>query len=154
MPHRDMHGVVMDALPAVYGRGVHALPCLENNMKKMALTMRIAAFWGFSAVLAAALASGCVPPRQSGQDAAGISAPAEDPFAAAVAHMASGASAVMGSPYGRDSVVRAGEFYTSGLGMPCRRATVLAQGVEHRLAVCRDNGSWQTFGAIFENGLR
>ncbi|MBO6002182.1 MAG: hypothetical protein J6P53_01655 [Mailhella sp.] len=123
-------------------------------MKKKPMTMRMAAFWGFTAVLAAALASGCVPPRQAGQDAAGGAAPAEDPFAAAVAHMAAGTSAVMGSPYDRDSVVRAGEFYTSGLGMPCRRVTVLAQGVEHRLAICRDNGSWQTFGAIFENSQR
>ena len=123
-------------------------------MKKMALTMRMASVWGFSVVIAAALASGCVPPRQSGQDAVDATAPAEDPFAAAVAHMTSGASAVMGSPYGRDSVVRAGEFYTSGLGMPCRRATVLAQGVEHRLAVCQDRGSWQTFGAIFESSQR
>ena len=127
---------------------------MERNMEKKALTMRMAAFWGFSAVIAAALASGCVPPRQSGQDADGTAAPAEDPFAAAVAHMAPGASAVMGSPYGRDSVVRAGEFYTSGLGMPCRRATVLAQGVEHRLAICQDRGSWQTFGDIFESSQR
>ncbi len=144
----------MDVLPAVCGRYAHALPCLERNMEKMALTMRMAVFWGFSAVIAAALASGCVPPRQTGQDAAGSGTPADDPFAAAVAHMAPGTSAVMGSPYGRDSVVRAGEFYTSGLGMPCRRATVLAQGVEHRLAICQDRGSWQTFGAIFENGQR
>ncbi len=123
-------------------------------MKKIVATMRSTVLWGMVSVGIAAMAAGCVPPRQAGQDASEAAAPAEDPFAAAVARMAPGTTAVMGSPYGRDSVVRAGEFYTSGLGMPCRRVMVGAQGVEHRLAVCQDRGAWQTFGAIFENSLR
>ncbi len=102
---------------------------------------------------AAVAVSGCVPPA-SRQEVKTEAVPAEDPFAAAVAHMVPGSTTVMATPYGTDSAVRVGDDYISGLGLPCRRAVVFSGGQEHRLAVCRDRGSWQTFSSIFDNSLR
>ncbi len=111
------------------------------------------------AVAAAALAMACIVltgcvPSASRHEAKNEPAPAEDPFAAAVAHMVPGSTTVMATPYGPDSAVRAGNDYISGLGLTCRRAIVISQGQEHRLAVCRDRGAWQTYSAIFENSQR
>jgi len=104
-------------------------------------------------VIAGMILSGCVPPA-SRQAAQNDPAPTEDHFAAAVAHMVPGSTTVMATPYGPDSAVRAGNDYISGLGLTCRRAIVLSGGQEHRLAVCRDRGAWQTYSAIFENSQR
>ena len=124
----------------------------EYHMKEIWKTGH-ASFMAVLLTFAAAMASGCVPPA-SRQEAQKETAPAEDPFAAAVGRLAPGSTTVMATPYGPDSAVRAGEDYISGLGLTCRRVLVLSRGQEHRLAVCRDRGSWQTFNPIFENTRR
>lgn len=106
------------------------------------------------AVLAvAAMLAGCVPAKVTPESVAPV-VPVADAFAAEVAAMTNGTTAVMASPFGEGSQVRAGEFYTSGLGQLCRHATVTVKGEAHRVVICKDGELWHTAAPIFEGQPR
>jgi len=117
---------------------------LNKKTKAHALAVRLAVFAFSSAIIA-----GCVPSKVKHESAAPI-APVADAFAAEVAAMTTGTAAVVASPFGADSQVRAGEFYTSGLGQTCRHATVTVGNESHRMVICKDGDNWYTAAPIFE----
>ena len=120
---------------------------LNKKTKTHALAVRLVVF-----AFAAAMIAGCVPVKVS-HEAAPI-APAADTFAAEVAAMTSGTTAVIASPFGDGAQVRTGEFYTSGLGQTCRHATVTVNGESHRVVICKDGEQWYTAAPIFEGQPR
>ena len=118
-----------------------------KKSKACALATRLAVF-AFAAMVA-----GCVPTKVTPRSVPSV-APAADAFATEVAAMTSGTAAVMASPFGDGSQVRAGEFYTSGLGQICRHATVTAGNEAHRVVICKDGDQWYTAAPIFEGQPR
>ena len=116
---------------------------MDNSKKKHIL----------AALAVTALLAGCVPAKVTPESAA-PAVPVTDAFAAEVAVMTTGTSAVMTSPFGTDSQVRAGEFYTSGLGQTCRQVSVNAGGESHRAVICKDGDTWYTVAPIFEGQSR
>lgn len=97
--------------------------------------------------------AGCVSAKMT-PNAAVSAVSSTDAFAAEVASMTAGTTAIMDSPFGAGSQVRAGDFYTSGLGQTCRRASVSVGGESYRVVICRDGESWYTVAPIFEGQAR
>ena len=77
---------------------------------------------------------------------------AVDAFATTIGQMPQGASR-METPFGANSLVTAGQIYQSGLGVPCRQATIVSGGVQHQVAVCQTAGGWFMAPPIFENAM-
>ena len=75
-----------------------------------------------------------------------------DEFSTTLGQMPQGASR-METPYGANSLVTAGPIYQSGLGVPCRQATILSGGVQHQVAVCQTARGWFMTPSIFENTM-
>ena len=75
-----------------------------------------------------------------------------DAFATTIGQMPQGASR-METPFGANSLVTAGQIYQSGLGVPCRQATIVSGGVQHQVAVCQTAGGWFMAPPIFENAM-
>ena len=121
---------------------------LNKKTKTHALAVRLVVF-----AFAAAMMTGCVPAKVTPEIVAPV-APAADAFAAEVAAMTSGTTAVMASPFGDGTQVQADEFYTSGLGQTCRHATVTVNGEAHRVVICKDGDQWYTAAPIFEGQPR
>ncbi len=76
-----------------------------------------------------------------------------DAFATTIGQMPQGASR-METPFGANSLVTAGRIYQSGLGVPCRQATILSGGAQHQVAVCQTAGGWFMAPPIFEASMR
>ena len=106
-----------------------------------------------AALAVAVMLAGCVPAKVTPESAAPVVSVA-DAFAAEVAAMTTGTSAVMASPFGTESQVRVGEFYTSGLAQTCRQVSVSAGGDSHRVVICKDGDTWYTAAPIFEESSR
>jgi len=126
----------------------------EEDDKRMTLLDKVikkyAQFAALSfCLVAAGTLMGCVPAKVAPESAA-PAIPVADAFAAEVAAMTTGTAAVVASPFGADSQVRAGEFYTSGLGQTCRHATVTVGNESHRMVICKDGDNWYTAAPIFE----
>ena len=107
---------------------------------------------GFYAVVAlgVALQVGCSPvTRPVVEESLGE----VDAFATTIGQMPQGASR-METPFGANSLVTAGGIYQSGLGVPCRQATILSSsGTRHQVAVCQTAGGWFMAPPIFENAM-
>ena len=103
-------------------------------------------------VLAAGV--GCTPKSSVPTAALETQVPAGDAFSLAVSRMQAGEESVMATPFGPESLVMVEGVYTSGLGQICRKTSVRAGGVSHRVAVCRDETGWFTAEPIFEHVQR
>ena len=97
---------------------------------------------------------GCAPKTSSLPVAVEEQVPAGDAFSLAVSRMQAGEESVMATPFGPESLVMVEGVYTSGLGQICRKTSVRAGGVSHRVAVCRDETGWFTAEPIFEHVQR
>ena len=76
-----------------------------------------------------------------------------DEFSTTLGQMPEGASR-METPIGANSLVTAGRIYQSGLGVPCRQATILSSGgTQHQVAVCQTAAGWFMTPSIFENTM-
>ena len=101
------------------------------------------------------LVAGCTP-KSSSVPAVSVEeqVPAVDAFALAVSRMQPGEQSVMTTSFGPESLVMVGGSYTSGLGQMCKKASVRAGGMSHRVAVCRDETGWFTAESVFEHTQR
>ena len=102
------------------------------------------------------LVAGCTPKSSSVPSVSEeVQAPAAgDAFALAVSRMQPGEQSVMTTPFGPESLVMVEGSYTSGLGQLCKKASVRAGGMSHRVAVCRDETGWFTAESVFEHTQR
>ncbi|MBR3880220.1 MAG: hypothetical protein IKJ34_01290 [Mailhella sp.] len=121
---------------------------IQNRKTKAHALVVILAVLAFTA----AMIAGCVPAKVNPEAAPVVTV--QDAFAAEVAAMTCWTTAVMVSPLGAASQVRAGDFYTSGLGQTCRHATVTVNGESHRVVICKDGEQWYTAAPIFEGQPR
>ena len=101
-------------------------------------------------VLSGLVLTACAPLNVGNESASLDAAPVHDAFAAEVASLPQGARVSMPSPLGGDSMVAAGEAYTSALGQQCRPVSVTVSGSVHRLSVCQGENGWYTADPIFE----
>ncbi|MCQ2444529.1 MAG: hypothetical protein MJ061_03445 [Mailhella sp.] len=49
--------------------------------------------------------------------------------------------------------MKAGSDYASGLGIPCRRVDIVANGMGHRIAVCNGTQGWYVSDPVFDTAF-
>ena len=132
--------------------------------------MRIVLFLSALALSLLLMLNGCTPVKTAsgdpsdiimndpGQKTAGFASAAQQDkdstsdWAARVAELPEGSSALFDtSPFG-PVLVEVGQTYCSGLGHECRSTVLTAEGKRTSLALCRDDsGIWDFVPSVFEN---